>query len=162
MDTTEERIERLEQARRRDRRMIIALALGLPATMVLSGAILPRGGAPAVSSRLVTQSLVIVDQDHRPRIDLGTDPDLGARLFLHDAEGHPLVGLSGQPGSGSFTIFDQTGHAVAALGSSGMGAGLLRLSDPRGQTNVRLGQWGGAAGAQLWTASNADADQDSE
>ena len=151
MNTTGERLDRLERGRRRDRLVIAALAMGLPGLGLLAAAVVPS--APAVSDRLVTRSLVIVDEQNRPRIDLGTDAALGARVFLHDAEGQPLVGLSTGQDTGALTIFDARGRAVASLGASSTGDGRLRLTAPDGRAIVRLGRWTLPGPAQLWLES---------
>lgn len=146
MNDVEERLHRLERDRARFRLVWVPMLLALPVLVMLAGAGLGgkqvnRAGDDTIVDRVVTRSLVIVDEANRPRIDLGIDSTLGTHVFMRDEDGVPLLALTAPRASGSLTVFDRNGHAVAVLTASTAGDGLLRLSDAEGRTMARLGRW---------------------
>ena len=115
----------------------------MAALLALAGAGLVPPGQPAVSERLVTRSLVIVDEANKPRIGLGVDAEIGGRIFLRDETGRPAVSLAALSSGGSISILNEQGQQVAVLSASGSDDGLLRLSDRQGRTMARIGRWAG-------------------
>ncbi|MBG79272.1 MAG: hypothetical protein CMJ39_01005 [Phycisphaerae bacterium] len=143
MHHLEARIQRLERSRSRNWLLILAILSGLPLLMALAGTGLIPSGDSAVSERLVTRSLVIVDESNRPRIGLGVDEEIGSSIFIRDETGRPAVSLAALSSGGSISILNDKGQQVAVLSTSGTGDGQLRLSDSQGRTVGRIGRWAG-------------------
>ncbi|MBG83534.1 MAG: hypothetical protein CMJ40_03185 [Phycisphaerae bacterium] len=130
----------------------------------MAGAGLQKGagnGGEAVSSRLVTRSMVVVDDQNRPRIDLGYDEGIGPHVFLRDERGLPMLALTAPRASGIVTILDTQGRSVAMLSRSGSGDGLVKLSDSSGRTIARIGRWAGQAepGIEFYPRVEVDSEQ---
>ena len=143
MHHLEARIQRLEQSRSRQWHLLLGGFTALAALFALAGAGFVPSGQPAVSERVVTRSLVIVDEANKPRIGLGVDAEIGGRIFIRDQTGRPAVSLTALSSGGSISILNEKGQQVAVLSASGTGDGLLRLSDRRGSTFTRIGRWAG-------------------
>ncbi len=146
MNQIEERLAALEASRTRFRCLCLLALLLLPLAGLMAGAGLQKGLSnerEAVSSRLVTRSMVVVDEQNRPRIDLGYDEGIGPHVFLRDERGLPMLALTAPRTSGVVTILDSQGRSVAMLSRSGSGDGLVTLSDSSGRTIARVGRWAG-------------------
>ena len=143
MHQLEVRLQRLERSRSRQWLLVLAILSGLPVLLALAGTGLVPSGEPAVSERIVTRSLVIVDEQNRPRIGLGVDAEIGGRMFIRDETGRPAVSLAALNSGGSISILNEEGQQVAVLSASGTGDGLLRLSDKQGRSLARIGRWAG-------------------
>ena len=141
MHQLEARIQRLERSRSRQWLVVVAMLSGLPLLMALAGNGLISSDHSAVSDRVVTRSLVIVDESNRPRIGLSVDEEIGSSIFIRDETGRPAVSLAALNSGGSISILNEKGKQVAVLSSSGSGDGLLRLSDSQGRTVARVGRW---------------------
>ena len=149
VDNVEARLSRLERTRGM-RQIWMPLLCILPMVCLLAGAALDQGREnnkrnEVIADKLVTRSLVLVDDANRPRIDLGIDPEVGAHMFMRGEDGVPMLTLTAAGESGSVAILDSDGHAIAFLTASSNGQGLLRLSDAEGRTIARVGQWAGRA-----------------
>ncbi|MCH2134136.1 MAG: hypothetical protein MK116_10340 [Phycisphaerales bacterium] len=142
MHELEERIRRLEGGRARFRLAAVALVPALIALGVLAGAALDQPHQSPIKDQVMARSVVIVDDENRPRIDLGVDASLGSRIFIRDEQGIPVLTFTTMGGGGSITVLDRAGLPVARLSASTTGDGLLRLSDKSGHTITRLGRWG--------------------
>ena len=154
MNDVEKRIRRLERDRVRFRLVWLPMGFVLPVVVLLAGAGLNRVGlkgdhSEVIADKVVTRSLVIVDEANRPRIDLGIDPTVGAHLFMRSEEGVPLLAMTAPEASGSVVVLDQDGHAVAVITASQGGDGLLRLADAEGRIIARLGRWAGQDEASI-------------
>ena len=146
MNQIEQRLAALEASRTRFRCLGLLSLLLLPLVGLLAGAGLQKGlgnEGEAVSSRLVTRSMVVVDDQNRPRVDLGYDEGIGPHVFLRDERGLPMLALTAPRTSGVVTILDSEGRSVVTLSRSGSGDGLVKLSDASGRTITRIGQWAG-------------------
>ncbi len=146
MNQLEQRLAALEASRTRFRWLSLLLMLLLPVAGLLAGASFQndlKNGREAVAARVVTRSLVVVDEQNRPRIDLGYDEAIGPHVFLRDERGLPMLALSAPRESGVVAILDSDGHAIAMLSGSGSGDGHLKLSDAQGKTMARIGLWAG-------------------
>lgn len=161
MNHIEQRLAALEVSRSRFRGLCLLSMLLLPLVGLLAGAGLQKGlgnNREAVPSRLLTRSMVVVDDQNRPRIDLGYDEAIGPHLFLRDEHGLPMLALTAPRSSGVVTIMDSEGRAVAVLSRSGSGDGLLKLSGADGETIARFGKWAGQAepGIELYPSEAKD------
>lgn len=148
MNQIEQRLVALEASHARFRWLSLFLMLLLPMAGLLAGAGLQEGFGKepeAVPSRIVTRSLVVVDDQNRPRVDLGYDEAIGPHVFLRDERGLPMLALSAPRASGVVTILNGDGHAIAMISGSGTGDGLLKLADAKGGTMLSLGRWAGMA-----------------
>lgn len=146
MNQIEQRLEALETSRIRFRWLCVLSVVLMPLVGLLAGAGIQGAigtNSEAVPSRVVTRSLVVVDDQNRPRLDLGYDDVIGPHLFLRDSAGMPMLALTAPRASGVITILDSNGHSVAMLSRSGSGDGQLKLSDSQGRTIARMGQWAG-------------------
>jgi hypothetical protein len=144
MSSLQTRVERLE--RRANRRLWLTAICS-----VAIGAWLGAAADPTTKT-LIASSLVIVDADGRPVIDLAASPEGGGRLHVRDASGVAGAVLSSDDRGGAINLFDAQGSRLARLGASPTGDGMLLLSSGDGHPLVRAGRWMSEEGGSVWTA----------
>lgn len=105
----------------------------------------------------------IVDRDERTRVDLGVGERGNVRLLFSDSESNPVAGLGqatdgtgairvaattgaikaslqvDSSGKGLATVFNEPGHAVAALARGDNPGGLLQIGDSESEPVVKAG-----------------------
>ncbi len=149
MNSLQDRVCRLESGTRR-RMVPLLLSVGLV------GGLLGAAASDTVSRQLMGGSLVIVNEDGRPVITLGSGPEGHGRMFIRNTDGTAMLVLHANAESGDIDVFDDEGHRLAKLGNSPTGDGMLLLSGADGEAIVRAGRWDAATDqGQVWLRADS-------
>jgi hypothetical protein len=128
--TMEQRVERLEQAQRRWRRLAVGAMLGLAGVMLM-------GQKPA--PRIVeAERFVLRDAAGRVRAELGMDTEQSVALRFRDADNMPRLSVGTENGASVVVLNEQGGKVRAGLVTLPQGAPALTLYDTNGKNRAEL------------------------
>lgn len=131
MSTMEKRVEELEEAVRRWRRMVIFFLLATGVALLASSARLEGHGEARTS--LETHRIVVLNAAGDPVVVLTADQDGAGRLLLRGADGNEVASLGSGKEGGLFTLNNRVGQPVSALATNEEAGGLLFLYDQAGK-----------------------------
>jgi hypothetical protein len=132
------------------------LVLGVGSPRIVIAAVLALVGISLLTVRrrvLDTESVIVRDQEGRPRLLLGTT-DLGPGIALFDDAGTVRATLAaGKGGNPLLGLLDETGTLRVTAGCAELGASLA-VFDPSGSPRITATAVGeeGVPAVQLWTA----------
>lgn len=134
MDSLQNRVQRLESTSR-GRLVPLLIAVGLV------GGLLGAAASDTVSRQLLAGSVVVVNEDGRPVITLGSSAEGNGRVFIHNAEGDAMLVLRATATCGSVDVLGGEGHRLASIGDSPTGDGMVVINAAGGEPLVRAGRW---------------------
>jgi hypothetical protein len=124
------RVEQLERAQRRWRRLATGAALGLVAV-----ALMGQKPAPRV---VVAERFILRDAAGRARAELVVDGEQSVALRFKDADSMPRLSLGTENGAAVLVLNEQGGRVRAGLVTLSHGAPALTFYDSNGKNRAEL------------------------
>jgi len=128
--TLARRIERLERAQLRWRRLAVGAVLGLVAVALMGQKPAPR--------TVEAERFVLRDAAGRVRAELGVESEQSVALRFRDADTMPRLSIGTENGASVLVLNEQGGKVRAGLVTLSHGAPALTLYDPNGKNRAEL------------------------
>jgi hypothetical protein len=124
------RLERLERAQRRWRRVAAGAVVGLAAVALMGQKPLPR--------IVEAERFILRDAAGRVRAELAVDAEQSVALRFRDPDNMPRVSIGTENGASVLVLNEQGGKVRAGLVTLPHGAPALTLYDPNGKNRAEL------------------------